>query len=244
VTQTSDASSSARDVRARWKLFQPILVGATLRDRAIACVGAVLGVGLAGLISTLAVGGDAHLPLLAAPLGASAVLVFALPASPIAQPWPVIAGNTISALTGATVAYFVHDPMLAAGLAVGLAIAAMSLTRSLHPPGGGMALTAVIGGSSVAASGFAFALVPVCLNSALLVLLAWAFHKFSGHAYPRTAPPAPSGKPLSEPIQARAEDVDAAIEQMGETFDINRSDLDRLLFLVELNARKRDRSTS
>ena len=37
---------------------------------------------------------------LMASLGASALLVFALPGSPMAQPWAVIAGNTISALIG------------------------------------------------------------------------------------------------------------------------------------------------
>lgn len=222
--------------RRRWKLFDPILIGANLGDRLVACVGAVLGIGLAGLISALAIGGNAHVLLLAAPLGASAVLVFALPASPLAQPWPVIGGNTISALTGVAVARLVHDPMLAAGLAVGLAIVAMSLTRSLHPPGGGMALTTVIGGPSVAASGFAFALAPVCLNSALLVLLAWVFHKVSTHSYPHKAATASAA-----PTSFRSEDVDAAIAQMGDAFDINRADLDRLLLQVELNARARER---
>ena len=74
--------------------------------------------------------------------------------------------------------------MAATGIAVGLAIVAMSMTRCLHPPGGAAALTAIIGGPSVAAAGFTFALVPVCLNSILLVLLGQVFHKFSLHSYP------------------------------------------------------------
>jgi len=220
------------------KLFNPILVGASLRDRLIACVGAVLGIGLAALISTLAVGHDLHLPLIAAPLGASAVLVFALPATPLSQPWPLIGGNTISAFVGIAVGYLVHEPLLAAGLAVGLAIAAMSLTRSLHPPGGAMALVAALSGPAVMSAGFSFALVPACLNSALLALLAWAFHKFSGPSYPHVAAPA-HAPAFNGPARIHAEDVDAAIKEMGETFDINRADLDRLLLQVELNARAR-----
>ncbi|PWJ88222.1 HPP family protein [Mesorhizobium loti] len=57
-------------------------------------------------------------------MGASAVLLFAVPASPLAQPWSIIGGNTISALVGVIVTQFVHEPVLATGIAVALAIAA------------------------------------------------------------------------------------------------------------------------
>ncbi|MEJ0060557.1 MAG: HPP family protein [Terricaulis sp.] len=231
----SDFSSSAPAPSARFKMFQPILAGATVRDRVIACVGAVLGISLTGLVSALALGQGAHLPLIIAPLGASAVLVFAVPASPLAQPWSVIGGNTISAIIGVAVAMLVPDTMLASGLAVGLAIAAMSLTRSLHPPGGAMALTAVIGGHAVAEAGFMFALVPACLNSLLLAGLAWAFHRFSGHSYPHVPAPAPKQTPTS----LHAADIDAALKDLGETFDINREDLGRLLERAEQHAQAR-----
>ncbi len=90
-------------------------------------------------------GNGPHLPLIVAPIGASAVLLFAVPTSPLAQPWSIIGGNTISAFVGLAVTQFVDDPALAIGLGVALAIAAMSVTRSLHPPGGAAALTAVLG---------------------------------------------------------------------------------------------------
>ena len=67
--------------------------------------------------------------------GASAVLLFAVPASPLAQPWSIIGGNTISALMGIIAAYFIRDPIIATGVGVSLAIGAMSFTRCLHPPG-------------------------------------------------------------------------------------------------------------
>ena len=238
-----DPARPDRGLRRRLKLFVPILAGATLFDRIVGCGGALIGIGLTGLICGLAFGHGPHLPLLVAPMGASAVLLFAVPASPLAQPWSIIGGNTISALVGVTVVHFVPDPAIAAACAVALAIAAMSLLRCLHPPGGAAALTAVLGGPAVLAAGFAFPFVPVALNSTLLVLSGWLFHKLSRrHVYPHRAAPAavnPHGTSDVAPrdrVGFRAEDVDKALEDLGETFDIDRQDVDRLLRQVELRA--------
>jgi CBS domain-containing membrane protein len=228
--------------KPRFKFFVPILAGATLRDRFIASCGAVLGIGLTGLICTLAFGKDPHLPFIVAPMGASAVLLFAVPASPLAQPWSIIGGNTISALVGVTVGLFVHEPLMAIGLAVGAAILLMSVTRSLHPPGGAAALTAVLGGPAVHAAGYSFAVIPVALNCLILVFLGWIFHKFSRHSYPHVPAPALANthRTLDLPPQLRAgfraEDVDGALQDLGENFDIDREDLDRLLRQVEARA--------
>ncbi|TIW91367.1 MAG: hypothetical protein E5V59_20545, partial [Mesorhizobium sp.] len=137
-----------------FRLFVPILAGATLRERLVACIGATIGIALTGVIASLVLGNGPHVPLLVAPMGASAVLLFAVPASPLAQPWSIIGGNTISALVGVIVAHFIHETALASGIAVALAIAAMSFTRCLHPPGGAAALTAVLGGPAVISAGF------------------------------------------------------------------------------------------
>lgn len=224
------------------RLFRPILAGATLRGRVLACLGAIVGIALTGLVAALVTGHGAHLPVIVAPIGASAVLVFAVPASPLAQPWPVIGGNTLSALVGIAVARLVHDPVLATGLAVGLAIAVMSLTRSLHPPGGAAALTAVIGGPAVASAGFLFAFLPVALDSLLLVALGWCFHRLLRQSYPHVPAPAPvntHGTADPPPVLRagfREADIDAALADMGEAFDIDRADLDRLLRRVQAEA--------
>lgn len=236
--------SSAQDgaTKRRFRIFRPILAGASLRDRIVACVGATAGIGLTALVCTLVLGHDPNLPFIVAPMGASAVLLFAVPSSPLAQPWPIIGGNTISAFIGVGVGMLVGDHMLATGLAVGLAIAVMSLTRCLHPPGGAAALTAVLGGSAVAASGFMYALVPVAINSILLTLLGWAFHKLSRHSYPHVPAPAPANTHATAdpPPQMRVgfqpADIDAALKDTGEAFDISREDLDRLLRKVEMHA--------
>ncbi|RUW97599.1 HPP family protein [Mesorhizobium sp. M00.F.Ca.ET.151.01.1.1] len=231
-----------------FRLFVPILAGATLRERVLACIGATIGIALTGVISGLAMGGGPHVALLVAPMGASAVLLFAVPASPLAQPWSIIGGNSISALVGVTVAHFIHDPVMASGLAVALAIAAMSFTRCLHPPGGAAALTAVLGGPAVISAGFLFPFVPVALNSTILVALGFLFHNLARRNYPHVAaPPANSHGTADPPAQQRAgfqpEDIDAALTALDETFDIDRDDLERLLRQVELQAMVRSHRT-
>ncbi|API55840.1 hypothetical protein BMW22_30825 (plasmid) [Rhizobium leguminosarum] len=226
----------------RFRLFSPILAGATLRERLIACLGALLAIGLTGVISGYLFGQGPHLPLIVAPMGASAVLLFAVPASPLAQPWSIVGGNTISALMGIIAAYFIRDPIIATGVGVSLAIGAMSFTRCLHPRGGAAALTAVLGGPVVAGWGFLFPFVPVALNSCILVGLGLLFHKLSKRNYPHVVPKAAENThqtidlPSMVRVGFREEDVDAALEALDETFDIDRADLGRLLQQVQLQA--------
>lgn len=215
----------------RARLFVPILAGANLPDRLRACLGALLGVALAGALSSLVPIAPALTLLLVAPIGASAVLVFAVPASPLAQPWPVIGGNMVSAAVGLAAAALVPMPALAAGLAVGGAILAMSILRCLHPPGGAVALTVVLGTPALSATGAWFPLLPVGLNSALLVLAGIAFHRFGHHSYPHR----PAAPAAAVPGLHRA-DIDAALAEAGETFDIAREDLDLLLQRAEAHA--------
>jgi len=224
------------------RFFVPILAGATLRERLIACLGALAGIALTALACRLALGGSDRLPFIVAPLGASAVLLFTVPASPLAQPWPIVGGNTISALVGVLVSHAIPDPALAMGVAVALAILAMSFARCLHPPGGAAAMTAVIGGPAVSAAGFLFPFVPVALNSILLVLLGVTFHRLTRRAYPHR-PVAPAANthgtkdlPAQTRVGVRRQDVDAALAAMHETFDIDRGDLDTLLGEVERQA--------
>ena len=224
------------------KFWRPILAGATLRERLLACIGAICAIALTGLICALATGGDVRIPLLVAPMGASAVLVFAVPSSPLAQPWPTVGGNIVSAAIGLVVAAYVPDKAIAAGVAVGLAIAAMSFLRCLHPPGGAAALIAAFGGSSVATMGFLFPLVPVGINALLLVAFGWAFHRLRGKSYPHKAqtsaanPHETADAPAARRTGVMPEDIDDALDIMGETFDISRDDIGRLIQEVEKRA--------
>jgi CBS domain-containing membrane protein len=174
-------------------------------------------------------------------MGASAVLLFAVPASPMAQPWPIIGGNSLSALTGFAVGQALGHGALACGIGVGLAIGVMSVTRSLHPPGGAAALTGVIGGGLVAPAGWWFPVAPVALDAVLLVGVGLLFHRLSGQPYPHPAHPQPPADEARAPapLDVSDADLDAVLARVGETFDIDREDLRLLLAELELQVQSR-----
>jgi CBS domain-containing membrane protein len=117
---------------------------------------------------------------LMASLGASALLVFALPQSPMAQPWAVIAGNTLSALVGITVLHVVSEPLLAMPLAASLSILGMFALRCLHPPAAAVALIVVLGH----VMHYRYAFFPVMIDSVLLILAGAAYSNLTGKSYP------------------------------------------------------------
>lgn len=225
--------------------FLPGPMGVSRAERLRGCAGALLGLLATALVSLALTGPGSALPLLIAPFGASAVLLFAVPASPLAQPWSIIGGNTVSALVGVTCAQWLADPLLAAPLAVALAIGAMFALRCLHPPGGAVALTAVVGGPAVAAAGYHFVLFPVLLNSAVLMLAAVAFNNATRRAYPHNQQPARSSRhhttdrSPTERLGVRPEDLDAVLSRYDQVLDISRDDLGNLLQQAEMHAYRR-----
>jgi len=123
--------------------------------------------------------------MIVASMGASAVLLFAVPHSALAQPWNVLGGHLISAIIGVSCAQFIPDILLAAALSVGCAIAAMHYLRCIHPPGGATALSAVIGGPVVHAMGYSYILQPVLLNTIVILGIAIVFNAlFDYYRYP------------------------------------------------------------
>jgi CBS domain-containing membrane protein len=117
---------------------------------------------------------------LMASLGASALLVFVLPQSPMAQPWAVIAGNSLSALVGISVIHFVSDPLMAMSFAASLSILGMFILRCLHPPAAAIALIVVLGN----VMHFRYAIFPIMIDSILLVLVGAAYSNLTGKTYP------------------------------------------------------------
>ncbi len=205
-------------------VIRPRLPAATERLRAV--FGAMLGVLLTAALS-LWVSSDSAVWLIA-PVGASAVLVFTAPASPLAQPWPVVAGNTLSALVGLQCAHWLPGPMLAAALAVGLAIALMMLMRCLHPPGGAVALLMVL----MHEQSLAFVLFPVLTNSVLLVLAGMVYNSLSGHPYPhRVVAGAMPG--TGQGVRVSEQDLRAALKDYKEVLDVAPDELARLLRRAE-----------
>lgn len=143
-------------------------------------VGGFLGIlAVAGIdLLILTEGGD-QLPLIGS-LGASAVLVYGAPRSPLAQPRNLVGGHVISALVGVACQQALGQvPELAAPLAVASAIALMQLTKTLHPPGGATALIAVVGTEQIHRLGFLYVLAPVGLGALILLLVALVVNNLS-----------------------------------------------------------------
>lgn len=135
-------------------------------------VGGVAGIGTLAWIGKYCF--DAYnLHLLIGSFGASAVLVFGAPRSPLAQPRNLIGGHALSALIGVIFWQLLHDtPMLAQALAVASAIAVMHLSRTLHPPGGATALIATLGSAEIQKLGYWYVLWPATVGPLVLLLVA------------------------------------------------------------------------
>ena len=125
------------------------------------------------------------------------------------------------------------------GNRLALAIAGMYFLRCLHPPGGAVALTAILGGAGVHSEGYQFVLTPVLLNSMMLALLAIVFNNLVGRRYPHPLA-AEEVKPNVVPmgIAVTREDIHAALME-GQFLDIGEDDVQELLENIEQQARLR-----
>ncbi len=166
-------------------------------------------------------------------MGATAVLLFAVPHSALSQPWNVFGGHMISALTGVSCFLLVPDTLAAAALAVGLATGAMYYLRCIHPPGGATALAAVVGGEATHALGYRFVVTPVLENVLVILLVAVVFNYFfPWRRYPialvqeRKPQPAASRGPGMRSIEHA--DLVAALAQIDSFIDVSEHDLLRI----------------
>nr|WP_245549206.1 HPP family protein [Noviherbaspirillum massiliense] len=200
---------------------------------------------MTGLLSALVFGPSTALPLLIAPIGASAVLLFAVPTSPLAQPWSIIGGNMVSAAVGVTCASLIHDPSFAAAAAVACAIAAMFALRCLHPPGGAIALSAVLGGPAIHSMGYRFIISPVGINSLLLLTVAILFNNGTRRRYPHA--PHLDHKNTHGTADAKSADrigftpadLEDVLKQYNQVLDVSRDELESLFMQTEMHAYRR-----
>jgi len=149
-------------------------------ERLRSCAGAFVGLILVFTIAKLLGELTGIDEWLMASLGASALLVFALPGSPMAQPWAVIAGNTLSAFIGISAAILIREPLLAMPIAASLSILGMFVLRCLHPPAAAVALIAILGH----VTHYRYAFFPVMIDSILLVLAGAIYSNLTGKRYP------------------------------------------------------------
>lgn len=224
-----------QNLREWLKRLTPSPMIVNRQDYWIAPLGAFIGILGTAYLSYAILG--VNNPWLIAPMGASAVLLFVIPASPLAQPWSVIGGNLIAAILGVTSASLITSPLLASAVAAGSAIAVMMRLRCLHPPSGAVALTAVLGGPSIQHLGYGFVISPVFFNSIVLVSFAIIYHQFSSHSYPHKLKT--TATPSAELPEIRLEDIESALRQHHELLDIDENDLLNIVKQTEVIAKKR-----
>ena len=202
-------------------------------------LGAGFGLALAALVLFSITPGAVDLlarPLLIAPFGASAFLVFAVPNSPLAQPWAVEVGNGLSAFAALLVLHTGLPALIAAPLAVSLAVLAMAAAQAMHPLGGAVALFVAL-----AARGFAAS--PVLAGSVALVASGILWNRATGRVYPFRQPaPSPHGTADQMPERRHLPPpgaLAALLSRLKLDANIGVEDLTRLITAAEAEAATR-----
>lgn len=204
--------------------------------------------GFAGILLVLVVSqyfvGASDAALIVASMGASAVLLFAVPHGPLSQPWALVGGHLVSAIIGVSCAKLFPATLLAAALAVGVAVAAMHYLRCIHPPGGATALSAVVGGPGIEALSYEFVFTPVLLNVLVILSVAIAFnYLFQWRRYPAGLKPVRIEVPEAKLVQGMPQtishaDLVYALSEVGSFIDVTEHDLLRIYELATRRAHR------
>lgn len=205
------------------KLF-PQQASISRREMAISALAAGLAISLNAWVSHAVLPGNYQV-FLAASMGASTILVIAVHHSPLSQPWAVIGGHLVGALSGLLFAALVNNPVFACMLAMALTVLVQMSLRCLHAPGGGTALLPILGGAALQAEGLGFIGV-VLLNALVLVAVALVVNNLlPGRRYPLAFVP----RQLT-PVNPvfREEDLLAALRSMEGFIDVSPDDLERI----------------
>ncbi|MGR9013035.1 MAG: HPP family protein [Gammaproteobacteria bacterium] len=185
-------------------------------------------------------------PFIVASIGASAVILFIIPHSPLAQPWPLIGGQLLPAIIGIACAQAIPSSALASACAVGGSIFAMLLLRCLHPPGAATAIAVTMGGDSISSLGYHFLLMPLGLNVAILLIMSIVINRWIlGYQYPIIPKPILNknthGTALapSQLTGISEQDMEQALENMDMFMDVAPRDLSKLLTDAQKHSFKR-----
>ncbi len=207
-----------------------------------AAIGACLGIFVSAVFCRELYGIDITLHLLG-PVGASAVLLFAVSTGALAQPWAILGSYLIAALVALLSIRLLGNTINAASLAVCSSILLMCVLRCLHPPAAAVAICIVTSKNELSPMGLQV-LGPVMLNAVCLLAGALIYNNLTRVRYPKAQPselPAPEQVPLNSD-GFNAEDLDKALEETGEFVDVSREDLEEILHKTEAHALRRNRS--
>jgi len=135
------------------------------------------GIGAMACITTLGLMDQLTNPMvwLMAPFGATMVILFGLPESPLAQPRNIIAGHLLTSLIGLIVMELLGVSAWSMGLAVGLAVTLMLVTKTTHPPAGANPILIMLTGQS-----WPFLFNPVAIGTLFIVLTGVIYHRWVG----------------------------------------------------------------
>ena len=208
----------------------PLSSGERWRSAVAALAGMLL---LQGILHLVPLGND-YVHLLA-PLGATSVILFALPHSPLGQPWPMVGGLLLSALIGWLCGTFIHPETIAAAVAVALSIWVMARLRCIHPPGGAMAIVCALGAAHVELLLMALVNTLGILVAAIIINNLLPKRRYPGGlAHPAQAV-------LPPPKRAAIAHVDLryALEAIDAYLDISEEDLVEVYELATAHALQR-----
>lgn len=203
----------------------------SLLEKLVATLGEVIAIFAVFLFSRMVLPPTAVAGVIGS-MGATAVLLFAVPHGPLSQPWALLGGHLISAFIGVTCAVMISDLALATSLAVGVAIRAMYQFKCIHPPGGATAFIAVMGGEAIRDLGYVYVLCPVLLNAGVMFALAVIVnYPFSWRRYPAAWIQRKSQKSVTTTNQTVSHDeIVRAVQSLDSFVDVSEDDL---IYLIE-----------
>ncbi|WP_255576087.1 HPP family protein [Comamonas sp. Y33R10-2] len=227
-------------IQTLWQRLGPAASRTSLKDLIRSCLGAGLGLALAGMLVGMVDHFLPHALFLFAPLGATAVLVFAMPSSPLAQPWNCVVGNTVPALYSLLLLWAFPTLSLTsmAALAVAGAIAIMLALRALHPPGGAVALLTVLSAEQLLPLGWHL-LVPMAALSAVLVAVGVLYHRACGRPYLHQPPQVAKARRPATQLALSEQDLEQLLQRFDQSNNLSPEDLGVMLAAAEEDAIKR-----
>lgn len=224
---------------SRWKQLlldlSPASPGITALECGRIMLGMGLSIGITALISQWVAHEQLELFWQGASISATAFLLFALPSSPLAQPWAILVGNLSAGAIGMACSYAFDNTVVAASIAVPLSVLAMMQLRAVHPPATAVALYMVL----KHVQNPEVLLFPLGFNLLVLLIVGTAFNRFTGRRYPYRQISSSASGADAEQGQVSQSDVDQALARYNEVLAISRDDLTALLKVASGAAYKR-----
>ena len=182
---------------------------------------------------------------LVASMGASALLLFVIPSSPLSQPWALFGGHMLSGFIGISCALLIEDTVIASSIALPLAVILMMYLRCLHPPGGATALIPILMVEEIHEIGFQFIFTPIAVNTLVLLLLSLLINRvvlhrhYAAHSVPEPLPVQEETEAVIQSSPFTADDLAYAFEKMDTYIDVDEDDLFRIYALATSRAEER-----